>query len=66
VDLEGASVVIALSELEHRPLVVASFPDWVDRIEWWEVGDVPVETVSSALAKIEEGVRKLRDRCRAA
>jgi len=61
-DLARATRVIALSEAEHRPLVAAGFPAWVNRVEWWEVGDIPLETVEAALAKIEtEVVRLLAD-----
>jgi protein-tyrosine phosphatase len=61
-DLESAALVVALSETEHRPLLAQAFPEWLDRIEWWEVGDIPLETVSAALTKIEEQVRTLRER----
>jgi protein-tyrosine phosphatase len=59
-DLEAAAVVVALSEVEHRPLLASAFPEWLDRIQWWEVGDIPLETVDSALGKIEEEVLRLR------
>lgn len=59
-DLESASVIVALSELEHRPLLTEAFPEWLDRVQWWEVGDIPLETVESALAKIAEAVHRLR------
>jgi protein-tyrosine phosphatase len=58
-DLARASRVIALSEAEHRPLVAAAFPGWLERVEWWEVGDIPLETVEAALAKIGDGVLRL-------
>ncbi len=35
-DLESADRVIALKETEHRPMMRAKFPDWEDRIEYWE------------------------------
>jgi len=60
-DLFGATVVVALSDAEHRPMVAEAFPEWVDRIQWWEVGDIPLESVSSALPKIENLVRHLHD-----
>jgi protein-tyrosine phosphatase len=58
-DLDSSEVIVALSEREHRPLLASAFPDWLDRIQWWEVGDVPLESVESALAKIEQGVHRL-------
>ena len=60
-DLREASVVVALSDAEHRPMVAEAFPEWVDRFQWWEVGDIPLESVSSALPKIENLVRRLHD-----
>jgi hypothetical protein len=32
----------------------------MDRIRWWEVGDLPLESVESALAKIRGEVLRLR------
>lgn len=59
-DLEAATVIVALSELEHRPLLADAFAGWIDRIRWWEVGDLPLESVESALAKIRGEVLRLR------
>ncbi|MFO0881203.1 MAG: hypothetical protein U0840_28090 [Gemmataceae bacterium] len=33
--------IVALSDLEHRPLVIERFPAHLDRVEFWEVADAP-------------------------
>ena len=39
-DLERAERIVALKESEHRPLMEALFPEWVDRIEYWNIHDL--------------------------
>ena len=38
-DLEAADRIVALREAEHRPLLQQRFPDWVDKVEYWDVHD---------------------------
>lgn len=52
-DLESADYIIALSELEHRPLMNERFPDWVSRVHYWQIGDVALMEPSKALASID-------------
>jgi len=58
-DLENAALVIALKDSEHRPMVEASFPAFLERVEFWEVNDVPESPPSVALPQIERHVREL-------
>ncbi len=58
-DFTSATRVIALNELEHRALMSARFPDWLERIEYWNVHDLDMATAEEALAKIEKLVRAL-------
>lgn len=58
-DLAGAARVIALSGSEHRPLLVAQFPGWADRVDYWDVPDAPDLGPAEAFLRIEEGVRAL-------
>jgi protein-tyrosine phosphatase len=58
-DLEQASRVIALYELEHRPYLESLYPDWADRIEYWNIPDREFTPVDQALAEIEENVLEL-------
>lgn len=40
-DFEKADWIVALSEAEHLPLITTRFPQWTERVEFWEVGDTP-------------------------
>lgn len=61
-DFEQADLVIALDEQEHRPSMQRWFPDWADRIEYWQVGDLHITTAEEALALAEREVRVLLQR----
>jgi protein-tyrosine phosphatase len=58
-DFERADRVIALDEEEHRPYMEELFPDWPDRIEYWQVGDLHIVTAEEALLLAEGKVRAL-------
>ena len=61
-DLEAADLVIALKEAEHRPMLIARFPDWVNRVEYWHVHDLDQSPPQHATAEIEILVRTLLKR----
>lgn len=52
---------IALSDSEHRPMVERMHPELIDRIEFWTVEDLHLETAENALPMIVEAVEKLVD-----
>lgn len=58
-DFERADLVIALDEQEHRPYMRRWFPDWADRIEYWQVGDLHITTADEALSLAEHEVGAL-------
>jgi protein-tyrosine phosphatase len=58
-DLAGAALVVALKEVEHRPLLVERFPAWADRAEYWAVHDLDAATPDEALPEIEQRVLAL-------
>ena len=58
-DLVGAARVIALYELEHRPMMDAYFPAWTERVTYWQVPDLGEMDSDAALGLIEENVRLL-------
>jgi protein-tyrosine phosphatase len=58
-DLGAATVVIAVKETEHRPMVGERFPAWAERIRYWDVDDVPEVPAADALARLEVLVRAL-------
>lgn len=55
-DLERADLIIALHEGEHRPYVQQLFPEWEQRIHYWQVDDLWGMTPDQALALIEQQV----------
>ncbi|MCA1453023.1 low molecular weight phosphatase family protein [Bradyrhizobium sp. BRP22] len=52
-DFDGADLVIALKEAEHRPLVERRFPAVADRVRYWHVHDIDVANPADALAMID-------------
>jgi protein-tyrosine phosphatase len=61
-DLRRASLVIALKEAEHRPLLQSRHPGWAQRVEYWHVHDLDFAPATEALAQIERLVLGLVDR----
>lgn len=61
-DLSMATHRIALYRSEHLPMMIAQFPVWAERIEYWEVPDIPFRSASDALQEIECNVIQLIDR----
>lgn len=63
-DLAEASLVVALYEREHRPMMEERFPRWSERIRYWNVPDIDEAAPAAALALVEcevEGlIRQLR------
>jgi protein-tyrosine phosphatase len=53
-DLEMASLVVALRQEEHLPLLQERFPAWEEKVEFWHVADT-----SDALDLIEQEVMSL-------
>ena len=58
-DFVQADRVIALSKLEHQPMIEARFLAQAGRVEYFEVGDLPVETPEIAISKIAQLVENL-------
>ncbi len=58
-DLAEASLVVALYEQEHRPMMSAHFPRWADRIRYWHVPDIDEVAPQAALPMIECEVETL-------
>lgn len=63
-DIARAALTIALKEAEHRPLLRERFPEWCDRVEFWQVDDVADAAPSVALPMIERHVLGLVERLR--
>ena len=58
-DLQTANSIIALDEVEHRSYMEMKFPAWVDKVTYWQVGDLHVTTTTEALAQAEQKIRDL-------
>lgn len=58
-DLESAHRIIALNEPEHRPLIRERFPEWEQRVQFWQVADVGFVRPQAALAAIEQHIDAL-------
>ena len=41
-DFQSARIVVALKEAEHRPYLTRLFPEWADRVRYWNVHDLDV------------------------
>lgn len=59
VDLLRASRSIALRKDEHWGMVRRAHPEWVDRIEYWDVRDIDEIGPDDALPAIEQQVERL-------
>ncbi len=58
-DLREASLVIALKDDEHRPMVREMFPAWESKIVFWDVSDMPHIWPEEALPVIQKRVEEL-------
>lgn len=61
-DLEAAQHIVAVKEVEHRPLIEARFPVWTRRVEFWEVHDVDCADACEAIPMLEQRVLDLLTR----
>jgi len=58
-DLQGAEIIIALQEAEHRPYLSARYPAWVDQVEYWHVRDCVPTPAYDPLQEIARAVQQL-------
>jgi protein-tyrosine phosphatase len=58
-DLERADHIVAVKELEHRPLLVRKHPAWVERVDYWHIHDCDCATPDEALPMLEMEVQAL-------
>jgi protein-tyrosine phosphatase len=55
-DLSLSDIIVALKDDEHRPMIRDMFPDWENRIIFWDVGDQPEVKPADGLGAIEKHV----------
>ncbi|HEX5472033.1 MAG TPA: low molecular weight phosphatase family protein [Lacipirellulaceae bacterium] len=61
-DLTAADHIVAVKEAEHRPLIEAKFPQWRDRVEYWQVHDLDCATPEASMPHLENELLRLLDR----
>jgi protein-tyrosine phosphatase len=61
-DFQEASVVVAVKEAEHRPLVELYFPKWTTAVEYWHVHDQDCAAPEEAIPELVAGVDALLGR----
>lgn len=58
-DLQSAAHIVALCRAEHYPMMLHRFPDWAERITYWDIPDYPQMPAPQAAAHIELYIRTL-------
>lgn len=58
-DFQAADRIIALCEIEHRPLMLERYPQWASLVRYWHVDDVHFTAPPEALEAIAQQVRAL-------
>ena len=58
-DFRKASYIVAVKELEHKPLLERQFPRWIEKVEFWNVDDLDCSGPEKALGELESKVRRL-------
>ncbi len=58
-DLASSEIIIALKDDEHRPMIRDQFPDWENRITFWDIADQPEQRPNEGLAATEKMVEAL-------
>jgi protein-tyrosine phosphatase len=58
-DLEGADLIIALKESEHRPLLAHGSLHCPDRVKRWDIDDLDRATPENTLAETDQELKSL-------
>jgi protein-tyrosine phosphatase len=58
-DFVLANKVIVLDEDEHRPILLERFPQWIEKVEYWQVHDLDKIAPAIALRQIEHNLMQL-------
>ncbi len=59
IDLESADKIVAVDRTAHLPMIESQFPEWVDKIEYWEVKDLGEVPNESPLLQLEKKINLL-------
>jgi protein-tyrosine phosphatase len=58
-DFDEAQLVVALKDVEHRPMIEQRFPKIAGRVTYWDVDDLDLKHPADALAIIDDRVKEL-------
>ena len=61
-DFEASDHVVAMKRTEHRHLIQARFPSWLERVEFWEVHDLDCSGPEVVMPHLEREVLGLMER----
>jgi protein-tyrosine phosphatase len=61
-DFASASLVVAVKEAEHRPMIEARFPQWTSAVEYWHIDDLDCALPCRAIPQLSKQIAKLLDR----
>jgi len=63
-DFQAADHVVAVKELEHRPMMERSFAKWLALVEFWHVDDLDCCGPEDTIPHLDREVAALLDRLR--
>ncbi len=58
-DLVNSSLIVAMKECEHRPLLHEQFPEWAEQVDYWHIDDVDCAEPHETLPVLEGKIRDL-------
>lgn len=58
IHLQTARHIVVLDEQEHRPMMEAQFPDWADRVSYWQIRDTQFTAPEDALPALKEQLNR--------
>ena len=58
-DLQRADLVVILDEREHRPMLRAAFPDWEQKVSYWNFEDDYITSPDEVLPELCNKVDRL-------
>ena len=61
-DFQAANHIVAVKQAEHRLLIEANYPDWVERVEYWHVHDLDFCGPNDTFPHLNREIAKLLER----
>jgi len=65
-DFGAAHHIVAIKEVEHRPIIERTFAQWLDRVEFWHVHDLDCCGPDEAIPHLDREVAALIERLKSA